>query len=203
MHRRRALQVLGALAAYPALPGVQGLSASELLALGARVHRSLDDVTPGTAPRALGPAQYRAVATAAEHILPRTATPGATDARVVDFIDVMLADWYPQQERDRFITGLAELDARAMRAHGRAFVECRDEQRMTLLGILDGEVSALRETDTRAAGTHWFGILKYLTVWGYYTSRVGITEELKVQLVPGYYDGDAPYRAPVGGKRAR
>lgn len=194
MHRRRALQVLGALAALPALPG-QALSASELLALGARVHTSLEDDMPGAAPRALGPAQYRAVATAAEHILPRTGTPGATDARVVDFIDVMLADWYPRHARDRFIAGLAELDTRARRAYGRAFVEGRDEQRMALLEILDSEVSALRQTDARAAGEHWFAMLKFLTVWGYYTSRVGMTEELKVQLVPGYYDGDAPYHA--------
>ena len=195
MDRRRALQVLGALAAFPALPGVQGLSASELLALGDRVHRSLDEDTLGTVPRALGPAQYRAVATAAEHILPRTRTPGATDARVADFIDVMLADWYPPRDRDRFIAGLAELDVRAERAYGRAFVEGSGNQRIAILTILDGEVSGLGQTDPRAAAEHWFGILKYLTVWGYYTSRVGITQELKVQLMPGYYDGDAPYHA--------
>lgn len=193
MHRRRALQVLGALAAFPALPGVQGLSASELLALGDRVHRSLEDDKPGKPPRALRPAQYRAVVTAAEHILPRTGTPGATDARVADFIDVMLADWYPTQERDRFLAGLAELDTRAGRAYGSAFVDGRDEQRIAVLTILDGEVSALRQADPRAAGEHWFAILKYLTVWGYYTSRVGIKQELRVQLMPGYYDGDAPY----------
>jgi hypothetical protein len=195
MDRRRALQVLGALAAFPALPGVQGLSASELLALGSRVHGSLDEEMSGAAPRALGPAQYRAVATAAEHILPRTRTPGATDARVADFIDVMLADWYPTAERDRFVGGLAELDVRAKRAYGRAFVQGSGDQRIAVLTILDGEVSGLRQTNPRAAGEHWFGILKYLTVWGYYTSRVGITQELKVQLMPGYYDGDAPYHA--------
>ena len=195
MHRRRALQVLGALAAFPALPGVQGLSASELLALGARVHTSLEDDTPGMAPRALTPAQYRAVAAAAEHILPRTDTPGATDARVADFIDVMLAGWYSTEDRDRFIAGLAELDARARRAYRRAFVDGRSEQRTALLVIFDGEVSALRQVDSRAAGEHWFAMLKYLTVWGYYTSRVGMTEELKVQLMPGYYNGDAPYHA--------
>ena len=195
MRRRRALQVLGALAAFPALPGVSGLSAADLVALGDRVHRSLEDDIHGMAPRVLGPAQYRAVATAAEHILPRTRTPGATDARVVDFIDVMLADWYPARERERFLTGLSELDARVGGAYGSAFVDARAEQRMALLAILDGEVSGLRQTDARAAGEHWFAMLKYLTVWGYYTSRVGISQELKVQLMPGYYDGDAPYHA--------
>jgi hypothetical protein len=195
MDRRRALQVLGSLAAFPTLPGVKGLSVSELLALGSRVHRSLDEEGLRATPRALGPAQYRAVATAAEHILPRTRTPGATDARVADFIDVMLADWYPTAERDRFIAGLAELDVRANRAYGRPFVEGTRNQRMAILTILDGEVSDLRQTSPRAAGEHWFAILKYLTVWGYYTSRVGITQELKVQLMPGYYDGDAPYHA--------
>lgn len=193
MHRRRALRVLGAFAALPAFPSL--LSASELLALGTRVHASLADETPGTEPRALTPAQYRAVATAAEHILPRTDTPGATDARVADFIDVMLADWYPKPERDRFIAGLADLDARARQAYGRVFVEGDDGQRLALLLVLDGELSALRQAGARVAGEHWFAMLKFSTVWGYYTSRAGMTEELEVQLLPGRYDGDAPYHA--------
>jgi hypothetical protein len=36
-------------------------------------------------------------------------------------------------------------------------------------------------------------MLKHLTVWGYYTSRPGIVEELRVDLIPGRYDGNAKY----------
>ena len=37
---------------------------------------------------------------------------------------------------------------------------------------------------------HWFATLKFLTVWGYYTSRVGMTEELRTNVMPGRSDGD-------------
>ena len=43
------------------------------------------------------------------------------------------------------------------------------------------------------ADDHWFAMLKHLTVWGYYTSRVGIEKELRVNLMPGRYDGNAAY----------
>src|SRR5687768_1770850 len=159
MDRRRALQVLGALAAFPALPGVQGLSASELIALGDRVHRSLEDDERGRAPRALGPAQYRAVTTAAEHILPRTTTPGATDARVADFIDVMLADWYHAAERERFKAGLSELDVRARKLASRAFVQATETQQTVVLETLDRELRARRESGLADANDHWFAML--------------------------------------------
>jgi hypothetical protein len=195
MQRRRALQILSALVTVPVVRHLAGYSTSELHALGSRVHASLANEPPGSALRVLTAAQYRSVTTAAEHILPRTDTPGATDARVADFIDVMLADWHSPDERARFIAGLARLDADAMRAHRRAFAECREDQRLGLLVALDSELASLTRTDARAAGERWFGTLKYLTVWGYYTSRVGMTQELEVQFMPGRYDGDAPYRA--------
>ena len=58
--------------------------------------------------RALTAAEYEMVSQAAERIIPRTTTPGATDARVADFIHVMLADWYNDSDRTRFKTGLSE-----------------------------------------------------------------------------------------------
>lgn len=196
MHRRRALQVLGSLAALPALDVVTRrglLSAADLAELGARAHATAQRTA---APRVLSPEQYQSVVTAAEIIIPRTSTPGATDANVADFIDVMLADWYAPEDRDRFLAGLAALDARADASCGGAFLTCSDAQRLALLTDIDHEVATLRETDARAANEHWFGMLKFLTVWGFYTSRVGIVEELQQDLLPGYYDGDVPYHPP-------
>ena len=99
MHRRRALQFIGALAGLPALPVLGRFTESELLALGARIHDQLEGEPHQ--PRALTPAQLRLVEIAAEQIIPRTHTPGATDARVADFIDTMLADWYTGGRRAR------------------------------------------------------------------------------------------------------
>jgi hypothetical protein len=191
MHRRRALRVLGTLAAIPAL---STLTTGKLFALGRRVHQSLDDAAGGSAPRVLTAEQYRAVTVAAEHVIPRTDTPGASDARVADFVDVMLADWYPDADRSRFLAGLRDLDGRASRAHGKIFADAEPAQRVGLLTAIDHEVAALRARDAGRADEHWFAMLKFLTVWGYYTSRVGIEQELATPLVTGRYDGDAPYR---------
>jgi hypothetical protein len=139
-------------------------------------------------------AQARTVSAAAERIIPRTDTPGATDANVTAFIDHMLAHWYSDAERHAFMAGLPELDGRAQAAWGANFVALSRERQTALLEILDGEVAQLRRTNADAANNHWFGMLKYLTVFGYCTSKVGQTQHLALWPLPGRYDGDAPYR---------
>lgn len=194
MKRRRAIQLLGTLAGLPALPVLGRFSDAELLALGTRIHDQLQGEPRNL--RALTPAQYHEVEVAAEQIIPRTHTPGATDARVADFIDTMLADWYTAAERDRFVSGLADLDVRAMQAHGKPFTDLSSTARVALLTGIDEEVTALRRANSQAGSEHWFATLKFLTVWGYYTSRVGVTEELRGGVMPGRYDGDAEYPHP-------
>ena len=75
------------------------------------------------------------VSQAAERIIPRTTTPGATDARVADFIDVMLADWYNDSDRTRFKTGLSELDVAARKLTGRGFARATEPHQTELLAV--------------------------------------------------------------------
>jgi gluconate 2-dehydrogenase gamma chain len=180
MERRRVLQMLGAMAAAPALGS---LSARDLVELGKRIHaaRDLDG-----APRAMSAAQYAIVMLAAERIIPRTDTPGATDVHVADFVDTMLADWYDPADRDRFLAGVDALAAQG-------FAESDSSRQVALLTALDNDVTALRQSGDHAANQHWFAMLKFLTVWGYYTSRPGFEQELREQFLPGYYKGDVPY----------
>ena len=70
-----------ALAGIAALPLFRTLGAEELVEVGRRAH-SLAELRESGAPRALTAAEYALVSEAAERIIPRTATPGATDARV-------------------------------------------------------------------------------------------------------------------------
>jgi len=192
--RRETLRALGSIAALQ-LFGTLGVE--ELVAVGRRAHTLAElrrSGTSGAAPRVLTPVQYEMVVQAAERILPRTDTPGATDAAVADFIDIMLADWYSAAERERFTTGLSELDARARNfASGGGFVQSTERQQTALLDTLDRELHTRRQSGVAGANDHWFAMLKHLTVWGYYTSRPGIVEELRVELIPGRYDGNAKY----------
>jgi glucoside 3-dehydrogenase (cytochrome c) hitch-hiker subunit len=142
--------------------------------------------------RTLTTQQGELLATLTELIIPTTDTPGARAARVDAFIDGLLTDIFTTAQRDRFTAGLAEIDARAHKAHGVSFVQATPAQQTALLTALD------LESRSAAEGAHpFFPWLKELTLVGYYTSEIGATQELRYVHVAGRYDGDVPY-AKVG-----
>ena len=163
------------------------LSERDLVALGEAMHGQ-----PRAPLKILSASQARAVTVAAEHIIPASDTPGATDAKVTAFIDGMMADWYTQAERTSFLTGLADLDTRSQALKAKAFVDCAPSDQVALLELIDGEVTALRRARGAVANDHWFAVLKYLTVWGYCTSEPGMRKLLKSHPAPMRYDGNAP-----------
>ena len=140
-------------------------------------------------PRALTPEQADLVATIADHILPETDTPGARAVGVHRFIDAMLAESYPAEDRERFLAGLADVDARARRACGRAFLQCATTDQRALLVHLDREAFATMPGPDEAS---FFHTMKELTLVGYYTSEIGATRELRHAPVPGRFDGCVP-----------
>lgn len=185
--RRDVLRILAAGAAWPL---ADSLIPTDLFAILRGVHAAAQSDAPGTF-RALDGHAAKTVAAACERLIPADETPGAIDAAVPHFIDRMLADWYEPDERDRFLAGLRILDARSRAANGRVFLECTDAQQDALLAVFDREVQNL-EGDRR--DLHWFAMLKYLTVWGYCTSEIGMKTELKLYPQPMKYDGSAPYK---------
>lgn len=180
------------------LAALQRLSERDLLTLGGDAHRRAHHPSPdGTArdtdARTTLDARAAAIVTAAaEQIIPTSDTPGATQAGVTAFIDTMLGEWYPVADRDRFLAGLQALDAHAQRTAGQPFVGCGAAAHVTMLTHFDDEVTALRAAGSTAANDHWFAMLKYLTVWGYCTSEVGMRETLRTFPMPMRYDGNAP-----------
>ena len=186
MERRELLRWL---VATTGLSCLEGLAPDELIALGADVHRGGE--LGAQAARALDAHARRTVGAAAERIIPASDTPGATDADVVTFIDRLLADWYSPNERDRFLAGLRELDAKCRNLRGKNFVDCDEPDQVAVLTTFDEEVTARR----RAAANpneHWFAMLKYLTVFGYCTSEVAMRKTFGSWPRPTRYDGCAP-----------
>ena len=131
------------------------------------------------------------VAAIAELIIPQTDTPGARQAQVHEFIDVMLTDWYGAEERDRFLLGLAEVDDRAIASRGAAFMQLEEAGRHALLLELDAEAFGGAE-GVPGGDPPFFRTMKSLTLLGYYTSEVGGTQELR-QMPMGEYRGDVPF----------
>lgn len=110
-----------------------------------------------------------------EMIIPETETPGAIGAGVPAFIDRVLSesDDYPRRE---FLKGLDWIDRRSNQLFGTDFIDASPDQQNALLTILSSQGNRSLQDQ---AGVEFFGAIKSLTVTGYYTSEVGIYDELE------------------------
>ena len=181
MQRREALRVLGRMAVVPAL---SHLPLDRLYALGRETHQRLGEL-PFL--RILDPHQHETVAAVAELIIPETDTPGARAARVGEFIDLMVAEWCTEEQRARFLDGLADLDRQSQALIGRAFLDAGLSEQVSTLSELEAEWLAFRVAGGKPE-EHFFHQIKYFTIYGYYTSRVGVEQELHWTAIPGRYD---------------
>ncbi len=180
MKRRQALRVLGSTAAATAL---LPFAPRDALAAGRAIHdrlRSGERVSAG-----LTAAQLALVAAVAETIIPATDTPGARDARVHEWIDVVYAEWMTDAERAAFSAGLAALDEESLAAHGARVAQLNATDRLALVTAVDAKAFAPQPD---GAPRPPFRRLKELVIHGYYTSEIGQREELKVAIIPGRYD---------------
>ena len=137
--------------------------------------------------KALDPHQAATVSAVGDCIIPTTDTPGATEAGVPEFIDVIVGEWYEPAERDQFLAGLADLDRRSAATGGR-FIELNAEQQLAVLTQVESEALAARAANPKAPTAFWLR-LKSLTLYGYYTSAVGALQELDRPIIPGRFDG--------------
>ena len=181
MDRRELLKMIVA-ATGAAMVGLPALGQAQAPAAGAKARFSDADV--GTLDEI------------AETILPRTKTPGAKDAGAGAFMATFVSDCYTSRQQATFRAGLADIDKRA----GGRFVSLAPQARTELLRALDAEAKKhaveVNEIGTAEAGEpmpHYFTMFKQLTIFGFFTSKVGATEVLKYVAVPGRYDGDLAY----------
>ena len=133
----------------------------------------------------------------AELIIPATDTPGAEAAGVNRFIDHMLANWSTEKDRHLFLDGLEQVQALCKEQYGHNFIDLRKPDQLEILRVLEQENKRISDINGASGEKGFFTLLKTYTVIGYYTSEIGCIEELKLNLVPGYYDGCLPY-AEIG-----
>jgi glucoside 3-dehydrogenase (cytochrome c) hitch-hiker subunit len=96
--------------------------------------------------------------------------PGAGQAGVPAFVERMLSEWHTAEERAGILAGLEGLGN---------FVDRSEAEQVAQLTSID------------QSNPSWFARLKYLTVYGYCTSEVGM-RELELWPQPWRYDGCAP-----------
>ena len=101
-------------------------------------------------------------------------SPGARAAGAALFIDGALAEAFTDEPRVQWRAGLKLVRELALREHGRPFVELPPAQQTALMGRL-----AANEDKPVSVEDRFFAELKRRTVHAYYTSRVGIHDELE------------------------
>ena len=168
VHRRRALQVLGAAVVAPTI------------AEGARVLHPLVPPQPGGGewrPRFFTADEGAAVEALAEAIIPETDTPGARAAAVHQYIDWMVSRAGqgdgPAALPEIMRAGLAWLDRRSAALYGRRFADAGELRQAELLARL-----AADPPQEEAAGVELFRQVRRLTISGYYRSEIGMRQEL-------------------------
>ncbi|MBE2208803.1 MAG: gluconate 2-dehydrogenase subunit 3 family protein [Saprospiraceae bacterium] len=153
-------------------------------------------------PKYFSAEQAALITNMAETILPRTKTPGAIDVGVPAFMERMVKDTYLPEDQEQFAAGLADVEARAQKAHGKPFVACKIKQQANILEALDAEASAagiarrdaVRNNPELGAEPYFnfFLNFKSLALLGYFTSSFVGTKVLSYDPIPGAYLGCIP-----------
>ena len=129
----------------------------------------------------------------ADTILPETKTPGAKAAKVGAFMAVMVTDCYDEHDQQIFRAGMKQLDDASQKANGKSFMASTPKERLTLLEALDREQKAYMDKKKPTEPSHYFRMMKELTMLGYFTSEIGYTKAQRYAEAPGRFDPCTPY----------
>ncbi|MEH0295221.1 gluconate 2-dehydrogenase subunit 3 family protein [Agrobacterium sp. CCNWLW71] len=177
MNRRELLKLIAIATGLP-LIGADVLTAAENAA------------KPAGAGHVFTPEEIHFLDEVAETIIPRTSTPGAKDAEVGAFMAVYAADCYTDEQRALFLSAISDIEKRSQTEHKKAFLELTAGERQALLSALDKQAKA----EQTPAKPHAFTLVKQLTLLGFFTSKIGATEVLVYDEVPGGFEDRISYK---------
>ena len=161
--RRTALKTFGTAALLPAL------SADGVVAF-ARIQAT----QALSSPKVLSAASFATLETLVEAIIPTDErSPGAKDARVADYIDLLLSE-SDEELVLQWLGGLAALDQEAASRFQKPFARLEAQQIDAVLADISRD-----EPDPQTPLGHFFVMTKHATIHGYYSSEIGIHRELR------------------------
>jgi glucoside 3-dehydrogenase (cytochrome c) hitch-hiker subunit len=168
-----------------------------LLRLGAILGVCLAFPQAATAVEAFNAGDEALIADVAEIIIPATDTGGAKAAGVPAFITKMVGEWFEQSERDNFVRGLRAFDAAAISRYGKRFLSLAGNDRVAHVEAELRRAEAPQSAGLDRPRSPFILLMKRLTLFGYYTSEVGASVELMLNLVPGEFIPSADVSAGI------
>ena len=123
-------------------------------------------------PAFFNPLQYATVTELASLIIPTDETPGAREAKVNEYIDLIVSEGSPNLKR-LYRDGLEWLDKTCHSRHGKSFVELSNEHQIEILT----EMSQIKNPSANnQLPARFFKAIKEATIDGFYTSKIGLDE---------------------------
>lgn len=101
-------------------------------------------------------------------------SPGARAAKAAEYIDARLAESWEEETKREWREGLKLVDRISNEMNGRSFMQASPEQRVALL-----ERIARSEANPQKPEEKFFVELKTRVAHAYYTSKIGIHDELE------------------------
>jgi len=166
--RRTVLKILGV--------GVGVASAPSVFAQHPHPHTGVEMVDMDTRSqlRFFTAAEMTSIALMTDLIIPTDEqSPGAKDAGVPAFIDLMVSE-SSVETKNLWRNGLAAIDEFCKKEFGNTFATLTSEQQVAVLRLISRNEYQPRRIEERL-----FIAIKGLTVDGYYTSELGIHQELR------------------------
>jgi gluconate 2-dehydrogenase gamma chain len=125
------------------------------------------------------PSEHRLVEELSETIIPADShSGGAKAAKVADFIDQFVRERLDDTHKALWREGLPLIESMSQHYNGKSFVDASSEERIAILTILSTN-GPNDEDETTLPEVRLYHELKRLTVMGYYTSKIGIHDELE------------------------
>jgi hypothetical protein len=175
LSRRRALKILVGTARAAASLSVIAESAARVSSPVCHTASAAAEM-PAHQPKFFRPEEVRALEGLSETIIPADDhSPGAKAARVWEYIDEIVAD-ADKGTKDLWTQGLMSLKGMAEREHGKSFEDCTPDQQVALVE----KICEHEENPTRLE-ERFFVAAKRATIDGYYTSAIGIHQDLQYQ----------------------
>jgi hypothetical protein len=122
----------------------------------------------------------------ADTLLPTTpSSPGAKAAGAGAAINLLLTDCYEPEDQKRVVNGLKEFRSMCRQRCGDNFAALPQKEREKVLREVDAEAR-------KAGPTHYFGLVRELSLQAYFSSEIGMTKALRYIMVPGKWVGCVP-----------
>jgi hypothetical protein len=126
--------------------------------------------------------QRELVALLAETIIPKTDTPGAIDAGVPAWLELLAQDCLPEADQKILRDGLGSVETRSAAQFKKHFAQLAVSERIQLLTAMEQEAKKAGEAKA------FIRQFKDLTKFCFVNSEIGATQAFEFNLIPGRWD---------------